>query len=101
MEQFEITPINIDLSEDSNNIPIYVLSDVHRGDPNADLKILEKIISYIESTPDCYCILLGDILNTALTTSKSDIYSETLNVSQAQELAVKYLSRILLQHQRM
>lgn len=86
----EIKPIKINLEED-NNIQIYVLSDMHIGDANADLPTLKKIIEHIKNTPNMYVILLGDILNTALKTSKSDIYSETLNIMDAQKLALQLL----------
>ena len=86
----EIKPIKINLEED-NNIQIYVLSDMHIGDANADLPTLKKIVEHIKNTPNMYVILLGDILNTALKTSKSDIYSETLNVMEAQKLALELL----------
>ena len=86
----EIKPIKINLKED-NNIQIYVLSDMHIGDANADLPTLKKIVEHIRNTPNMYVILLGDILNTALKTSKSDIYSETLNVMEAQKLALELL----------
>ena len=86
----EIKPIKINL-EENNNIQIYVLSDMHIGDSNADLPTLKKIIEHIKNTPNMYVILLGDILNTALKTSKSDIYSETLNVMEAQKLALELL----------
>lgn len=86
----EIKPIKINLEED-NNIQIYVLSDMHIGDANADLPTLKKIVEHIRNTPNMYVILLGDILNTALKTSKSDIYSETLNVMEAQKLALELL----------
>lgn len=86
----EIKPIKINL-EENNNIQIYVLSDMHIGDANADLPTLNKIIEHIKNTPNMYVILLGDILNTALKTSKSDIYSETLNVMDAQKLALQLL----------
>lgn len=86
----EIKPIKINLEED-NNIQIYVLSDMHIGDANADLPTLKKIVEHVRNTPNMYVILLGDILNTALKTSKSDIYSETLNVMEAQKLALELL----------
>ena len=87
----EITPIKLSLPEDSNTIQLYVLCDTHLGDPCADVKLLEEVTNKIKENPNMYVVLLGDILNTAIVNSKSDIYSETLNVSQAQELALKYL----------
>lgn len=90
----EILPIKTKLETDGNNLKIYVLSDAHLGDANADIPTLKKIINFIKETPECYCILLGDILNTALKNSKSDIYSETLSVMDAQKLALELLTPI-------
>lgn len=90
----EITPIKAKLENIGNNLKIYTLSDMHIGDANADLPTLKKIINFIKDTPECYCILLGDILNTALKTSKSDIYSETLSLAEAQKLALQLLTPI-------
>lgn len=90
----EIVPIKIDLPIKENNIKLYVLSDAHIGDANADIPTLKKIINFIKETPEAYCILLGDILNTALKTSKTDIYSETLSLVEAQKLAVELLTPI-------
>lgn len=88
----DILPIHVDLPDTvGNNFQLYVLSDVHLGDPHCDVPVLKKIVEKIKNTPTMYCILLGDILNTALKTSKSDIYKETLNVTQAQKLAMELL----------
>lgn len=90
----EIKPINIKLPTAKNNIKLYVLSDTHIGDPNCDITTLKTIIEFIRTTPNMYVILLGDILNTALKNSKSDIYSETLGIMDAQKLALDLLMPI-------
>ena len=91
----EIVPIKVQLNNlKGNNLKLYVLSDMHIGDSNADIPTLKRIIQFIKDTPECYCILLGDILNTALKNSKSDIYNETLNIMDAQKLALELLSPI-------
>ena len=89
-----IKPISVKLKNTENNLKLYVLSDMHLGDANADIPTLKRIIQFIKDTPECYCILLGDILNTALKTSKSDIYSETMGIMDAQKLAIELLSPI-------
>lgn len=86
----EIVPVKVNL-ELGNNLKLYVLSDTHIGDVHANINDLKKIINFIKDTPECYCILLGDILNTALKNSKSDIYSETLSVAESQKLALELL----------
>lgn len=93
-EQTQITPIKLKLNTKKNNIKLYVLSDVHIGDSNCDLDTVKNIIKFIKDTPDCYCILLGDILNTGIKTSKSDIYSETMTIMDAQKLALELLTPI-------
>ena len=94
MENAEIIPIKVDLPNSGNNLKLYVLSDVHLGSPQADIDATKKIINFIKDTPDCYCVLLGDILDTGLKNSKTDIYSETLSIADAQKLAVELLTPI-------
>ena len=94
MEMKEITTIKTNFLTEENNIKLYVLSDTHIGDPCADISKVKEVINFIKATPNCYCILLGDLLNTAIVNSKSDIYSETFNVKQAQDLALELLMPI-------
>ena len=91
----ELVPIKCTLPESvKNNFQLYVLSDCHIGDANCDMEVLTKIVDTIKNTPTMYCVLLGDIMNTALKASKSDIYTETMNVAQAQQKALELLSPI-------
>lgn len=91
----EIVPIKAQLKNlNGNNIKLYVLSDMHLGSKDADVPTLKKIIEFIKDTPECYCILLGDILDTALKNSKTDIYSEAMSLMDAQKLALELLTPI-------
>ena len=95
--QNEIIPVKINLTDKigkENNLKLYVLSDVHLGDAHCNIGLLKTIIKNIQETPNMYCVLLGDILNTALKNSKSDIYSETMNVATAQKMAYDLLCPI-------
>lgn len=94
MDVNEIVPIKVKIDNEVNNIRLYVLSDLHIGDQNCDIEKIKNVVDYIKKDKDMYVILLGDILNTALKTSKSDIYSEAMNISDAQKLAVEILSPI-------
>lgn len=96
MENREIIPIKVDLKDKvrGNNLKLYFLSDMHLGAAEADIQTLKKIINFIKDTPECYCVLLGDILDTALKTSKTDIYSETMSLADAQKLAIELLMPI-------
>lgn len=90
----EITSIKVNLGDKYNDIKIYVLCDLHIGAPECDIDLIKKVVNYIKDTPNMYAICLGDILNTALKNSKSDIYSEVLSMSEAQKQAVELLSPI-------
>ncbi len=94
METKEIRPVKITLPSDLKTLKIYVLSDAHIGSSECSITELKKIVNFIKDTPECYCILLGDILNTALKNSKSDIYSETMCVADTQKLAIALLDPI-------
>lgn len=91
-----LSPIKVDLDnlENENNFKLVVLADLHLGEPNVDISLIKKTIEFVKENKDCYVILNGDILNTALKTSKSDIYTETMNVTQAQNLAVELFTPI-------
>ena len=57
-----------------DKIKILPLGDLHIGDRNLDKKLLKETIQRIQDDPDCYCILLGDIVDNAIRTSIGDIY---------------------------
>ena len=70
--------IKINLPRELNRIRIVPIADVHIGDPYCDIETLNKTIETIKNNPDVYCICNGDLMNTALKTSVSDVYSEKL-----------------------
>lgn len=62
---------------------------MHIGDLNFDSEKFFAYRKWIEETPNAYVILNGDIMNTAIKTSVSDIYAETLNPKDALATAEK------------
>lgn len=90
----EITPIKIKLDEKQNNIQLYALSDIHIGSRECDVDLVKEVIEHIRTTPNMYVILLGDILDTALKNSKSDIYSSAMSIAESQQLALEILAPI-------
>ena len=54
------------------------LADLHFGDSHVDQKHIQELVDYIKHTENCYCILDGDCMNTAVTGSKSDVYGEIM-----------------------
>ena len=89
-----MTPIKLNLPIEENNLRLYVLSDMHLGSSEADVPTLKRIIEHIKQDPNMRVILLGDILDTALKNSKTDIYSETMSIADAQKLAIELLTPI-------
>lgn len=85
---------NIKLDYNKNNFQLMVLGDMHIGDENCDMEMIEKAIDYVKSKKDCYVILNGDLINNALKTSKSDTYKETMSIEDEQDLLIELLTPI-------
>ena len=73
---------------------INILSDLHIGDPHADMEVIRERVSRIHDDPHGLCILNGDIMNTAVRNSVSDVYAEVLSPMEQINLAVSLLSPI-------
>lgn len=54
------------------------LADLHIGDAQCNKKLINDLIDQVKADDNTYCILGGDLMNTALTTSVSDTYGETI-----------------------
>ena len=86
--------IKIDLPRELKSIEIHTFADEHIGDELCDMERLRKRIEYVKNTPNAYCILNGDILDNATTTSVGDTYSQALSPMQQLELAVDLFAPI-------
>lgn len=71
--------ININLGKDIKELRIIPISDLHIGDKLTNYKVLKEVLQTIKDTPNVYTILNGDLCNTALKNSKSDVYSDELS----------------------
>lgn len=78
--------------QDWRDANVYVLADLHFGDPRAAQDEIERRITEIRNDPQGLCILNGDLLNTATRNSVSDVYGERLSPMQ-QIIAVSDLIR--------
>lgn len=67
------------------------LGDMHIGDPAFDSKKFIKLRDWILENPNVYVILVGDLLNCAIKSSKSEIYNELMNPQQAKKYALELL----------
>lgn len=61
-----------------DKVEIIPISDTHIGDKCLNKSLLNKTLDYIKNTPNCYCILNGDLCNIALKNSVSDVYNEEI-----------------------
>lgn len=63
-------------------IEIVALADLHLGDKNCNISLVQSLIDGIKENRNRYCILVGDLMNTAIMNSKSDTYAETMRPSE-------------------
>lgn len=71
--------IKIDLPAEYENIEIHALSDLHLGDGMSDWFHIQKMLKHIQETPNAYCILGGDLMDTAIASSVGDTYGANLS----------------------
>lgn len=76
-------------------ITIIPLSDLHLGAKNCMLKEIKETIKMIENTPNCYTVLVGDIIDNGVITGKGlGVYDNTLSPMQQIQQAVELLRPI-------
>jgi predicted phosphodiesterase len=61
-----------------DEIEIHPMSDLHIGDGLCDYKSIQERIEHIKNTPNAYCILDGDLMDTAIASSVGDTYGAGL-----------------------
>ena len=84
--------VRVDCSQDWAHCNIYTLSDLHIGDPHANLQEINKRIEEAKNDPCGVVILNGDLMNTATRNGVSDVYGEILSPMQQ----IEYLCKLLL-----
>lgn len=82
-------PIKIDLSADFKEIKVLPVGDYHLGDPQSDYKKIQADLEYIKNNDNVFCILNGDLMNSAIRTGISDCYGETLSPMEELQECVK------------
>jgi len=83
--------VNLDTTEAVYILPI---SDMHIGDPNFNEDKFFGYRKWILENPTAYVILNGDIMNTAIKDSVSDVYGETMNPQDQLRYAKKIFEPI-------
>lgn len=70
--------IKIDLPAEHERIELHPLGDLHLGDAMSNWEHIQKMLKHIMETPNAYCILGGDIMDTAIASSVGDTYGANL-----------------------
>lgn len=85
-----------DLREDgyTGDVQVLPLADFHVGDPHADIPLVKRLIKQVEETEHMYCILNGDLMNTAITSSVSDSYDELMKPADQLKRCVDYFGAL-------
>lgn len=86
--------IKIDLPADLEEIELYPLFDWHIGDSMSDAILIEETLKQIKDTPNAYCILGGDLMDTAIASSVGDTYAAHLQPMEQLKLCVKLFEPI-------
>lgn len=78
----------------ADKIEIHPMADLHIGDAHSDYKSILERIEYIKNTPNAYCILDGDLMDTAIANSVGDTYGATLQPMEQLKHCVKLFDPI-------
>lgn len=78
----------------AEQIEIHPMADLHIGDSMCDFKAIMEKIEYIKNTPNAYCILDGDLMDTAICSSIGDTYGANLQPMEQLKQCVKIFEPI-------
>ncbi|HAR37915.1 MAG TPA: hypothetical protein DCS09_04695 [Porphyromonadaceae bacterium] len=73
----------------SHPVDIVNLGDIHRGNNNCDTNLLRKNIQQIADNPNMYWISTGDMLETAIKSSKSSCYEASTPEEELDALSLE------------
>jgi predicted phosphodiesterase len=75
-------------------IEIHPLADLHIGDSMSDAKLITERLEHIKNTKGAYCILDGDLMDTAIASSIGDTYGANLMPMEQLKLCVRIFEPI-------
>lgn len=78
----------------AEKIELHPMADLHLGDPGSDYKLIMQRIEHIKNTPNAYCILDGDLMDTAIASSIGDTYGASLQPMEQLKECVKIFEPI-------
>ena len=86
--------VKVDYPASWDHANLYPLADLHIGDPHSLSGLIAERMEQIKNDPNGLVILNGDLLNTALRHSVSDVYGEKLTPMGQIERLVDILTPI-------
>lgn len=81
--------IKIEITDPLESLDVVAVADLHIGDKNCDYNEIKNTINKIQNTTNLYCVLVGDLMNTAIAGGRSDVYSEELNPTEQLDKCVE------------
>lgn len=75
-------------------IEVHPMADLHIGDSQADFKLIMERIEHIKNTDNAYCILDGDLMDSAIASSIGDTYGANLQPMEQLKQCVKIFEPI-------
>ena len=89
----DVKPIRCDLPF-AEIVEIHPMADLHIGDQMCDFKSIMERIEHIKTTKNAYCILDGDLMDTAIASSIGDTYGASLQPMEQLKQCVKIFDPI-------
>lgn len=78
----------------ADKIEIHPMADLHLGDAHCDYRSILARIEHIKNTENAYCILDGDLMDTAVASSVGDTYGATMSPMDQLKECVKLFEPI-------
>lgn len=82
------------LADHPNGITIVPLADVHYGSQEFNEVRWHKAVKRIQDDPDCYCVLVGDMVDNGLKNSVTNVYEQTATPREQKEWLAEELKPI-------
>lgn len=79
---------------DKKIVEIHPMADLHIGDSMSDGKMILEKLEYIKNTPNAFCILDGDLMDTAVCSSIGDTYGANLQPMEQLKTCVRLFEPI-------
>ena len=90
--------ITRDLSYLQNDIKIIPFADFHIGDPNCNIKLIKELIKEVENDPYCFCLLGGDLMDSATKNSIGDSYNAKMSPADQLDCITELLEPLAIKN---